>query len=99
MKYIKLTSYTHFVFSTTESMGREGLTFYYQSVELLSKSDPITTAALILLAVISNICIQKAAQSLEDALMIPRDWVFSVALTYCACMRCIPSSPQKYLAA
>ena len=40
VKCIKLASFTHLIFSTTESMG--GTHFYCRSAELLSKSDPIT---------------------------------------------------------
>jgi len=42
VKCIKLTSFTHLIFSTTESMrGKGGTHFYCRSAELLSKSDPI----------------------------------------------------------
>ena len=36
----------HFIFSTSEGMGREGLNFYYRSAELLSKSDSITYSCI-----------------------------------------------------
>ena len=43
VKCIQLASFSHLILSTIESMG---LTFYYQSAELLFKSDPITYSCI-----------------------------------------------------